>query len=171
MLFVLAFTLVPNRICEIIGFIKEVINLFLFFIKVRLSPAVNSTRAVPDNTMTGKLTITHTFIAISKVCECLIDSDNAHRGHVSSNRQTYRHSNEHLSFYSLSESIKTSIVTSNAINVWAMVSFPVIVLSGTAIVLLTAGDNLTFTKKSKQVNNFLDESNNFINSIRYQGEC
>ena len=63
--------------------------------------------------MTGKLTIAHTFIAISKVCECLIDSDNAHRGHVSSNRQTYRHSNEHVSLYSLSESIKTSIVTNN----------------------------------------------------------
>ena len=42
----------------------------------------------------------------------LIDSDNAYSGHVSSNRQTYRHINEHVSLYALSESIKTSFVTS-----------------------------------------------------------
>ena len=71
----------------------------------------------------------------------------------------------------LSESIKTSFVTNNRYKCVSDSRFPGHRVIQYGLVLLAAGDNLTFTKKSKQVNNFLDESYTFTNSIRYQGEC
>ena len=94
-----------------------------------------------------------------------------HNGHIRSNTQTYHHSNDHVSLYALLELIKTSFVNSNPYNYLSDGQFPRSLRYSARLVLLTTGHNLTFTKKSKQVNKFLDESHDLTNFIADQGEC
>ena len=96
---------------------------------------------------------------------------NAHNGHIRSNTQTCHHNNDHVSLYALLKLIKTSFVTSNPYNCPSDGQFPSSLHYSARLVLLMTGHNLTFTKKSKQVNKFLDESNDLTNSIGDHGEC